>query len=167
MNKHALVIEEFACWGCKTCEVACQQEFNPVEEPNGIKYLTVWPDGPKMIDGKLDFIWRVKVCKHCEDPPCLPVCPEQAITKREDGIVILNSEKCTGCQLCMDPCPFDAIHFDDVKKTAAKCNLCYHRVDKGLYPACADNICLAHCIYFGDPAEIEQKVLEKRKARGG
>ncbi len=59
------------------------------------------------------------------------------------------------------------ISFDDTKKIATKCNLCHHRVDNGLYPACADNICLAHCIYFGDPAEIEQKILEKRKIRGG
>jgi len=87
--------------------------------------------------------------------------------KRADGIVILDYEKCTGCQLCIDECPYHAISFDDGKKTVAKCNLCHHRVDNGLYPACADNICLAHCIYFGDPSEIEQKILEKRKARGG
>jgi Fe-S-cluster-containing dehydrogenase component len=49
----------------------------------------------------------------------------------------------------------------DKKKVAAKCNLYHHRVGKGLYPACAYNICLAHCIYFGDPAEIEKQTLEK------
>jgi Fe-S-cluster-containing dehydrogenase component len=48
-----------------------------------------------------------------------------------------------------------------------KCNLCYNRVINGLYPACADNVCLAHCIHFGDPAEIAQKIEEKRKIRGG
>jgi Fe-S-cluster-containing dehydrogenase component len=167
MNKRALIIEEFACWGCMACELACKQEFNPVDAENGIKYLSVWGDGPKLMNGKLDFMWRVNVCKHCDDPPCAQVCPVEAIMKREDGIVILDSEKCTGCQLCIDECPYHAISFDDEKKTAAKCNLCHHRVDKGLYPACADNICLAHCIYFGDPAGIEQKILEKRKARGG
>ena len=167
MNKYSLIIEEFACWGCKTCEVACKQEFNPVDADNGIKYLSVWGDGPRLMNGKLDFIWRINVCKHCDEPVCVKSCPVEAIMKREDGIVILDDEKCTGCQLCIDKCPYHAIGFDEEKKTAAKCNLCHHRVDQGLYPACADNICLAHCIYFGDSAVIEQKILEKRKARGG
>ena len=167
MNKYALIIEEFACWGCKACEVACKQEYNPVDSSNGIKYLSVWPDGPKLMSGKLDFMWRVNVCKHCDEPACVKACPEEALMKREDGIVILDYEKCTGCQLCIDECPYHAISFDEDRKTIAKCNLCHHRVDNGLYPACADNICLTHCIYFGDPAEIEQKILEKRKTRGG
>jgi len=109
----------------------------------------------------------VNVCKHCDEPVCVKACPEDAIIKREDGIVILDYERCTGCQLCINECPYHAISFDEDRKTAAKCNLCHHRVDNGLYPACADNICLAHCIYFGDPVEIEQKILEKRKLRGG
>lgn len=166
-NRYSLVIEEFACWGCKTCEVACQQEFHPVEVPNGLKYLSVWPDGPKLVNGKLDFIYRVRVCKHCEDPPCAAVCPEEAINKRGDGIVILDEKKCSGCRLCIDQCPYEAIQFNEEKRAAAKCNLCYHRVDRGLYPACADNVCLAHCIYFGDPVEIEKEILEKRKMREG
>jgi Fe-S-cluster-containing dehydrogenase component len=167
MTRYALLIEEYACWGCKTCEVACKQEFNPLDATSGVKYLSVWPDGPRFMNGKLDFMWRVNVCKHCNEPPCAKACPVEAITKREDGIVILDFEKCTGCQLCIDECPYHAIRFDEDRKTAAKCNLCHHRVDNGLYPACADNVCLAHCIYFGDPVEIEQKILEKRKLRGG
>ncbi len=167
MKRYALIIEEFACWGCKTCEVACQQEFNPVEIIDGVKHLFVWPDGPRLMNGKLDFVWRVNVCKHCDEPACMAVCPAEAIRKREDGIVILDSEKCTGCQLCIAECPYRAIHYDDAKKIATKCNLCYHRVDHGLYPACADNVCPAHCIYFGDPSEIEKEILEKRRRRGG
>jgi Fe-S-cluster-containing dehydrogenase component len=50
--------------------------------------------------------------------------------------------------LCIDACPYDAITFDAAKDVARKCNLCHHRIDEGLYPACADNICLAHCIHF-------------------
>lgn len=167
MNKVALIIEEFACWGCRACEVACKQEFNPPEATDGVKYLSVWADGPRVMNGKLDFLWRVNVCKHCAEPACAEACSVEAITKREDGIVILSSEKCSGCQICIDACPYRAIVYDEGRKKATKCNLCYHRVDKGLYPACADNVCLAHCIYFGDPLEIEKKVLEKRKRRGG
>lgn len=98
MNKYALIIEEYACWGCKTCEVACKQEYSPVDADNGAKYLSVWPDGPKLLNGKLDFIWRVNVCKHCNDPICAKTCPEDAITKDSNtGIVLSDKEKCNGC----------------------------------------------------------------------
>jgi len=98
MNKHALIIEEFACWGCKACEVACKQEYNPVEADNGIKYLSVWPDGPKLMNGKLDFMWRVSVCKHCDEPICAKSCPEDAITREpKTGIVLRDKDKCNGC----------------------------------------------------------------------
>ena len=63
------------------------------------------------------------------------------------------------------PGPYDAIMFDEEIGIARKCNLCYDRVTKGLYPACADNVCLAHCIYFGDPEEIEAAIAEKRRTR--
>ncbi len=165
MNKYSLVIEEYACWGCRTCEVACKQEYNPVEAADGIKYLSVWPDGPKLVDGKLDFVWRVTVCQHCEDPDCIPVCPTLAITKRPDGIVILDEGQCIGCQDCIAACPYNAIAFDDRTSRAVKCNLCHDRVDQGLYPACADNVCLAHCIYFGNPEAIEKEIAAKKKER--
>ena len=152
MKRYALVIDEERCWGCKTCEVACKQEEGA---PDGVNLITVSEDGPRVIDGKLDFVYRVNVCQHCDDPDCLEACPEEAITKRDDGIVILDGEKCTGCQLCIDACPYNAIAFDGENGVARKCNLCYHRIDKGLLPACADNVCLAHCIYFVDRENLE------------
>ena len=153
MKQYALIIDEELCWGCKTCEVACKQEEGA---PDGVQLITVLEDGPKMVNGKLDFVYRVNVCRHCDEPDCVEACPEDAITKRGDGIVILDVNKCTGCQLCIDACPYDAIAFDAEKGVAWKCNLCYQRVDKGLLPACADNVCLAHCIYFGDREEMER-----------
>jgi len=107
----------------------------------------------------------VNVCRHCDDPPCAEVCIEKAISKREDGIVAIDYEKCTGCQACIEACPYNAIAFDMNKGIAQKCNLCHHRVDKGLIPACADNVCLAHCIYFGDPDEITQMISKKERYR--
>jgi nitrate reductase beta subunit len=90
---------------------------------------------------------------------------QKGFTKK---MVLQESKRCISCgTCCMQACPYDAITFDEKSGLAQKCNLCYNRVINGLYPACADNICLAHCIYFGDPAGIEQKILEKRKARGG
>ncbi|MBK5101205.1 MAG: 4Fe-4S binding protein [Desulfobacteraceae bacterium] len=160
MKKYALVIDHESCWGCKTCEVACKQENRAAD---GIKLIAVSEDGPRFINGRLDFVFQVNMCRHCDDPPCAEACPEGAITKRGDGIVVMEYERCTGCRSCVEACPYDVIAFDWQKAITQKCNLCHHRVDKGLLPACADNVCLAHCIYFGDPEEISQIIQAKGK----
>ncbi len=116
--------------------------------PDGVKLISVDEVGPKTINRKLDFFYHVNVCRHCDEPACVDICPDEAIGKRDDGIVVLDEKICSGCQLCIDACPYDAIAFETAKGVAQKCNLCHHRIDKGLYPACADNICLAHCINF-------------------
>ncbi len=159
MKQYALVIDHEACWGCKTCEVACKQENNSAD---GIKLISVSEKGPEMVDDTLDLVFHLTVCTHCDDPPCADACPEEAITKRQDVIVVIDYERCTVCQLCIEVCPYKAIAFDKDKGIAQKCNLCHHRVDQGLIPACADNVCLAHCIYFGDPDEIKKMILRKK-----
>ena len=153
MTTLGIYIDEQACWGCKTCEVACKQEM---KAPTGVRLIEVGEDGPKIVDDAPFFTYRITICKHCDEPPCADACPDEAIAKRSDGIVIMDYDRCTGCQLCIEACPYDAIDFDDDKGVAQKCNLCHHRVDRGLIPACADNVCLAHCIYFGDPDTIKK-----------
>lgn len=150
MRTYALFIDHQACWGCKTCEVACKQENRTAD---GVKLIWVSEEGPNVIDGSLNFVYRVNQCRHCDDPPCAGACSEEAIGKRSDGIVVMDYDRCTGCQACIEACPYGAIDFDDHRGIAQKCNLCHHRVDHGLIPACADNVCLAHCIYFGEPVK--------------
>jgi Fe-S-cluster-containing dehydrogenase component len=111
-------------------------------------------------------MFRVRVCRHCEDPPCAEVCPADAIRKRDDGIVILDEKVCTGCRACLEACPYGAIGFDEAQGIARKCNLCYERIDKGLLPACADNVCLGHCIYFGTPDDVTRRIEERRRKFG-
>lgn len=138
-----LEIAEEKCWGCLTCEVACKQEN---QAPEGVKLIQVWEDGPRQVKDQWHFIYRANRCRHCTEPPCVDACPEVAIGKREDGIVVLDRDKCNGCRSCLVACPYEAISCDETSGVAMKCNLCHHRVDRGLLPACADNVCPAHCI---------------------
>jgi len=145
MSLFKIIIDEQLCWGCRTCEVACKQENQPAK---GVKLIAVQEDGPRWSNDHPEFVYQVNLCRHCDDPPCVEACPEGAIHKRVDGLVIMNYDMCTGCQACMQACPYDAIAYDMDRNIAQKCNLCHHRVDQGLIPACADNVCLAHCIHF-------------------
>lgn len=154
MTRLRLKIDSELCWGCKTCEVACKQEN---EAPTGVKLIEVWEDGPKVVErpeaeaGRgaetaLSFRYRVRRCRQCRKPECVEACEYGAIEKRADGIVVLDQAVCSGCEACVTACPYHAIAFDRPRRVAAKCNLCHHRIDQGLLPACADNVCLAHCI---------------------
>jgi len=145
MPKYALTIDRERCWGCRTCEVACKQEHHA---PDGVRFIAIEEKGPGVVGDKLDFVFHVNVCRHCETPECVDACPEEAIDRRDDGIVVLNEKMCSGCRLCIDACPYDAVAFDSAKGVARKCNLCHERIEQGLYPACADNVCLAHCIHL-------------------
>ncbi len=162
MKPYELVIDHESCWGCRTCEVACKQENR---DPVGVRLLKVLEEGPRMGKERPKFTFFVSVCRHCLEPACLPVCPEEAIFQTEDGIVVLEEEKCVGCGLCMDACPYQAIEMDAAKGVARKCNLCHERVAAGLIPACADNVCLGHCIYFGDPDAIKKEIAQKHARR--
>ena len=119
-----------------------------MKSPDGVKLISVIEEWTPLPDGKLDFQFRVRMCRHCDEPPCAEACPEQAISKRPAGIVVIDEDRCVGCRECIDACPYDAIDYDMSRGIACKCNLCHHRVDQGLLPACADNVCLAHCIHF-------------------
>ena len=67
MTELGIFIDEEACWGCKTCEVACKQEM---KAPVGVKLIEVGEDGPKIVDAAPAFTYRINICKHCDEPPC-------------------------------------------------------------------------------------------------
>ena len=146
METYRLWIDEAACWGCQACEVACKQE-NDI--PVGVKVIRVGETEPADLDThRHNYTYTVTLCRHCADAPCVAACPAEAIEKRPDGIVVLDEATCTGCGACVEACPYGAIAFNETADVAMKCNMCFHRVEKGLVPACADNICPSHCIYF-------------------
>ncbi len=164
MKNLTLAIDHYACFGCLACEVACKQENGA---DYGVKLIELREDGPRMMNGKLDFIYFVNACLHseCEDTPCVWSCPVDIITVRDDGIVVMDSSECIACEACVPECPHDAIRINPVTDLTEKCNLCHHRVDQGLVPACADNVCLAHCIYFGEADAVQKQIAEARARR--
>ncbi len=143
--RYGFAIDQRTCIGCHACTVACKTEH---EVPVGqfrtwVKYVDTgsFPDTTRS--------FGVMRCNHCTDAPCVKICPTQALFKREDGIVDFDKERCIGCKSCMQACPYDAIYIDDDTHTAAKCNMCAHRVDNDLEPACVV-VCPTHSIWVGD-----------------
>lgn len=77
-----------------------------------------------------------KLCNQCENPACVQVCPVGATYQAEDGVVLVDRSWCIGCGYCVMGCPYGVRFFHPVHRTAEKCNFCYHRITKGLQPAC-------------------------------
>ena len=83
------------------------------------------------------FFYLQMICMHCTNPACLAACPRQAIYKRvDDGIVLIDEERCNGYRFCMEACPYKRIYFNHSDKVAQKCILCYPRVEQEVAPAC-------------------------------
>ncbi len=156
--EYSLFVNTEYCMGCNTCEVACKQEH---ELPIGPRWMRVDADVPRKIAGKLILRYIVSHCLHCSHPPCKDVCPVNAITKREDGIVLIDEELCTGCKDCVEACPLKVMQIDNKKEVAQKCDLCVDRLDRGLQPACVA-ACPSHCIYSGDIREITERLGKEK-----
>jgi len=126
------VLDQAACIGCHACTVGCKQE-NDV--PLGaFRTWVKWIEHGQFPDTRRAA--AVLRCNHCEDAPCVAICPTVALFKRADGIVDLDALRCIGCASCMQACPYDAIHIDPRAGTAAKCHFCAHRLEVDLAPAC-------------------------------
>jgi tetrathionate reductase subunit B len=90
-----------------------------------------------------------KICNQCDHPPCVQVCPVGATFKTVDGVVLVDSGYCIGCRYCIQACPYGARFLHPVTRTAEKCTFCYHRVVKGLLPACVE-VCPTQARVFGE-----------------
>ena len=158
MTQYTLIIDVERCVGCYACEVACKQENNiSIGNPSWIKVVQV---GPKLEGDKLVMHFVPTVCKHCGNPPCIEACPEDAISKREDGIVLIDAELCIGCKACIEACPFKVPQFNPETNLVEKCTLCVHRIEKGLKPNCVTH-CPAEAIFFGEPAKLAKQLREE------
>lgn len=158
------VVDTKKCIGCGFCVRACKNEN---EVPYDLNISRTWveryvvtkdgrvlADSPKAgIDGfikndpmaedvKDDEIEKAffvpKLCNQCENPPCVQVCPVGATYQTDDGVVLVDRKWCIGCGYCIMACPYGMRFFHPVYKVAEKCNFCYHRISKGMRPACVD-----------------------------
>ena len=180
-RRFAFIVDITRCIGCGSCCVADKREF---QVPDG--YYRTWveryvidvedqvyvdsPDGG--LDGYVepreglpnpvrDTFFVPKLCNMCAEPSCVQVCPVNATFKTPDGFVLVDHDRCVGCAYCIQGCPYSVRFLNPVTKTADKCTWCYHRVRKGLLPACV-NVCPVQARRFGaldDPNSEVYKIL--------
>ena len=154
-----LLVDLKYCNGCHTCEVACKQEHSL---PVGVKWIDVLKLGPKRAGDKLRTDYVHWMCMNCPTAPCIDVCPQEAITRRPDGIVLVNPELCLGevCSKCVEACRIGVMQINPEKNAAEKCNMCVDRVDAGLQPACVA-ACPSKCMYYGEMNGLMQNIIKR------
>ena len=163
----AMLVDVRKCIGCQACTVACIQE-NVVPEGSFRTIVSTYSvkltDAPARQPAGTYVLPRL--CNHCENPPCIPVCPVGATYKRPDGIVVVNSDRCVGCAYCVQACPYDARFINHETQTADKCTFCEHRLEAGLLPACVES-CVGGARVIGDlndqGSEINRRMAEHKE----
>jgi molybdopterin-containing oxidoreductase family iron-sulfur binding subunit len=195
-----MVIDLDRCIGCWSCAIACKSNNNvPLgmwwnriltidEDPSGLDVRTTGGiDEPAGDYPNLSLSFLPANCFHCDNPPCTEVCPVAATYQREDGIVMVDWDRCIGCRYCMVACPYNmrvfnwsvpeqvpanadpanlnAYHVGDWAKpprpkgVVEKCDFCYQRVDDGLQPFCIE-VCPARARVFGDLNDPDSDVSQ-------
>lgn len=163
-KKYAMLIDLRKCVACKSCTVTCKAENNvPLGD------FRTWV--LEIEKGTYPDVTRASLpmqCNHCDNPPCESVCPVNATYKREDGLVLINYDKCIGCGYCIQACPYDARFINPITHTADKCTYCVHRLeDEGQQPACVTT-CISGARVFGDindPESEISKLIAKNKVQ--
>ena len=185
-RKLGLVIDLDTCVGCHACAVACKQwneggAFGPLPDadPYGREPLGVWFNRVHTYEvergaGKAPMaVHFPRSCLHCETPDCVTVCPTGASYKRaEDGIVLVDADKCIGCKLCSWACPYGAREYGEARGVMQKCTLCVDRIHNETLeagdrqPACVQ-ACPTRARHFGDLGDPHSAVSRLVADRGG
>lgn len=160
------------CIGCGLCAQACKTENNVPKEPfffrTWVEQYTIMKDGKLKVvspNGGIDgfkenenkedifkTFFVPKMCNQCSKSPCTQVCPVGATFESPEGVTLIDETYCIGCAYCVQACPYGCRYIHPEKKVADKCTLCYHRLKKGLAPACME-ICPTGARIYGDLRE--------------
>lgn len=154
-KRFGMLIDLSACIGCNACVVACKQE-NDI--PLGC--FNTWVESWDV--GEYPQVTRANVpkqCNHCENAPCVKVCPTGASYRTEEGVVLVDADKCIGCKYCMAACPYQ-VRWVNAAGEVDKCTFCYNRTTHGLLPACVST-CVTRARYFGDLNDPESDISKK------
>ncbi|MGQ8336648.1 4Fe-4S dicluster domain-containing protein [Sunxiuqinia sp. A32] len=166
------------CIGCGMCAKACKEENNVPKEPfyfrTWVEQYTIKNDGSLKVEspnGGIDGFKQTipedeifktffvpKMCNHCAKSPCTQVCPVGATFESPEGIALVDEEYCIGCRYCIQACPYGCRYLHPEKKTVDKCTLCYHRITKGLSPACVE-VCPTGARIYGDLHDPESELV--------
>ncbi|RJQ38123.1 MAG: 4Fe-4S dicluster domain-containing protein [Dehalococcoidia bacterium] len=164
--QYGFYFDQNRCTGCFACVVACRDWHDvPAGPACWLRVKTVekgrYPD--------LFVTFLPMTCYHCQNPACVAACPQGAITKREDGIVTIDSQKCLGkdgCQLCFEACPYGAPQFGPEEDASVqKCDLCRERWAERQKPVCVDS-CPTQALDAGHLDDLKVKYGEARDAEG-
>jgi dimethyl sulfoxide reductase iron-sulfur subunit len=180
-----MVVDQERCIGCWSCGVICKSE-NDV--PLGMWWNRILTEGealdtPTTENGDLEMQWLPLACQHCDNAPCVKVCPVAATYHGDGGLVLQDPERCIGCRYCMIACPYGVRTFNWGEAdrptdfdtgmvpprpvgTVEKCTMCVHRVVDGQVPSCVWS-CPAQARIFGDLADPDSRVTSLIRDREG
>lgn len=146
-NNYVMLHDEKRCIGCQACTVACKT-INLI--PEGYSRLQVQVLGPdKKMSGSLHFQFFRVSCQHCENAPCISVCPTGASYRDENGVVQVDKQRCIGCDYCIAACPYHVRYLHPETHIADKCDFCSSsRLAHGQDPACV-SVCPTDALLFG------------------
>lgn len=146
MPNYGWLFDPKRCIECRACEAACKQ-WNGVETGINVRYRQVHVSE----SGQFPMVSMQALsmaCNHCDNAWCQKVCPVQAIWKRDDGVVLIDQNRCIGCRMCEKFCPYGAPQLNGQRKKMEKCTMCADRIDAKLQPACA-TLCPTEALKWG------------------
>ncbi len=147
MSKYYIDINPEKCTACRTCEIACSFQHHGEINPSRSRI--------KVNIFHADFFFYPSVCNQCDDAWCVNICPNYALSRdRNTGIVSVDEDRCVGCRMCIQACPFGAMGFDAEKGISEKCDLC------GGDPECVKN-CFYGALAF---KRLESAVADKSRS---
>jgi Fe-S-cluster-containing dehydrogenase component len=181
-KRYGMAIEIDKCIGCGKCVEACKIENDVPKEPfffrTWVEQYVIKKDGEatvQSINGGIEKLTEItsekdilrsffvpKLCNQCDNPPCVQVCPVGATFSTEDGVVLVDEARCIGCRYCIQACPYGARFLHPEKKVADKCTFCYHRIVKGMLPACVE-VCPTQARVFGDLESLASPLVRFRR----